>query len=80
MRFVLGMEAEAAGGGGTSPQRYREMVEQAMFAEEMGFASFLTSEQHFNTEISMTSAPECILGYIAAKTSTIDYGLRLLCC
>jgi alkanesulfonate monooxygenase SsuD/methylene tetrahydromethanopterin reductase-like flavin-dependent oxidoreductase (luciferase family) len=70
MRFVLGSEAEAAGGGYT-PERYHEMLEQARFAEEMGFTAFLTSEQHFNPAISMTSAPEVILGYLAATTSTI---------
>jgi alkanesulfonate monooxygenase SsuD/methylene tetrahydromethanopterin reductase-like flavin-dependent oxidoreductase (luciferase family) len=70
MRFVMGSEAEAAGGGYT-PERYHEMLEQAVYAEEMGFAGFLTSEQHFNPAISMTSAPEVLLGYLAAKTSTI---------
>jgi alkanesulfonate monooxygenase SsuD/methylene tetrahydromethanopterin reductase-like flavin-dependent oxidoreductase (luciferase family) len=65
------MEAEKAGGGGTSPERYREMIEQAVFAEEMGFTTFLTSEQHFNREISMTSEPTPILAYIAAKTTTL---------
>jgi alkanesulfonate monooxygenase SsuD/methylene tetrahydromethanopterin reductase-like flavin-dependent oxidoreductase (luciferase family) len=71
MKFVLGMEAEKAGGGGTSPERYREMIEQAVFAEEMGFTAFFTSEQHFNREISMTSEPTPILAYIAAKTTTL---------
>jgi alkanesulfonate monooxygenase SsuD/methylene tetrahydromethanopterin reductase-like flavin-dependent oxidoreductase (luciferase family) len=70
MRFVLGSEAEAAEGG-TSPQRYREMIEQAVFAEDMGFSSFITSEQHFNRQISMTSVPESILAFVAARTSTI---------
>jgi alkanesulfonate monooxygenase SsuD/methylene tetrahydromethanopterin reductase-like flavin-dependent oxidoreductase (luciferase family) len=71
MKFLLGMEAEKAGGGGTSPERYSEMIEQAVFAEQMGFAGFLTSEQHFNREISMTSEPTPILAYIAAKTTTL---------
>ncbi len=70
MRFVMGSEAEAAGGGYT-PERYHEMLEQAVYAEEMGFSAFLTSEQHFNPKISMTSAPEVLLGYLAAKTSTM---------
>ena len=70
MRFVMGSEAEAAGGGYT-PERYHEMLEQVQFAEQMGFSAFFTSEQHFNPAISMTSAPEVILGYLAAKTSTI---------
>ena len=70
MRFLFGSEAEDASGR-TSPQRYAEMVEQAQFAEQMGFTGFLTSEQHFNTAVSMTSAPECILAYVAAKTSTL---------
>jgi alkanesulfonate monooxygenase SsuD/methylene tetrahydromethanopterin reductase-like flavin-dependent oxidoreductase (luciferase family) len=65
------MEAEKAGGGGTSPQRYAEMVEQAVFAEEMGFSTFFTSEQHFNREISMTSEPTAILSYVAARTTKL---------
>lgn len=71
MKFHLISEAEKAGGGGTSPERYHEMVEQAVFAEEMGFGSFLTSEQHFNPTISMTSEPTPILAYIAARTTTL---------
>ena len=70
MKFLFGSEAEDTSGR-TSPQRYDEMVEQAQFAEQMGFTGFLTSEQHFNTAVSMTSAPECILAYVAAKTSTL---------
>jgi alkanesulfonate monooxygenase SsuD/methylene tetrahydromethanopterin reductase-like flavin-dependent oxidoreductase (luciferase family) len=70
MKFLFGSEAEDTTGR-TSPQRYAEMVEQAQFAEQMGFTGFLTSEQHFNTAVSMTSAPECILAFVAAKTSTL---------
>jgi alkanesulfonate monooxygenase SsuD/methylene tetrahydromethanopterin reductase-like flavin-dependent oxidoreductase (luciferase family) len=29
------------------------------------------SEQHFNPAVSLTSSPECVLAYVAAKTSTV---------
>jgi alkanesulfonate monooxygenase SsuD/methylene tetrahydromethanopterin reductase-like flavin-dependent oxidoreductase (luciferase family) len=37
----------------------------------MGFHGVRISEQHFNPAASRTSSPECILGYIAAKTSVV---------
>jgi alkanesulfonate monooxygenase SsuD/methylene tetrahydromethanopterin reductase-like flavin-dependent oxidoreductase (luciferase family) len=70
MKFILSTEAEAAEGG-TSPERYAEIVEEAQFAEEMGFHGWSTSEQHFNKAASMTSAPECILPFVAARTSKL---------
>jgi alkanesulfonate monooxygenase SsuD/methylene tetrahydromethanopterin reductase-like flavin-dependent oxidoreductase (luciferase family) len=68
---MLGSEADLPPGSGTLAQRYEEMLEEALFAEEMGFHGVRFSEQHFNPILSLTSAPECIMGWIAAKTTKV---------
>jgi len=57
----------------------RNTVDQAVFAEEMGFDSFWTVEHHFLDEFSHCSNPEILYGAIAARTSKlrIGYGVRL---
>ena len=52
--------------------RLRAMVEQAVVAEEAGFAGVAIGEHHFTRYI--VSAPELLLAGVAARTST----LRLL--
>ncbi len=54
-------------------------VDQAVFAEQMGFHSFWTVEHHFLDEFSHCSNPEILYGAVAARTSTlrIGYGVRL---
>ncbi|MEZ4215924.1 MAG: LLM class flavin-dependent oxidoreductase [Myxococcota bacterium] len=57
----------------------RNTVEQAVFAEQMGFHSFWTVEHHFLDEFSHCSNPEVLYGAVATRTSTlrIGYGVRL---
>lgn len=57
----------------------KNTIEQAVFAEEMGFDSFWSVEHHFLDEFSHCSNPEVLYGAIAARTSTlrIGYGVRL---
>lgn len=57
----------------------RNAVDQAVFAEQMGFHSVWTVEHHFLDEYSHCSNPEVLYGAIAARTSTlrIGYGVRL---
>ena len=57
----------------------RHCVDQAVFAEQMGFHSVWTVEHHFLDEYSHCSNPEVLYGAIAARTSTlrIGYGVRL---
>ena len=50
---------------------FHEVVEQVVFAEEMGFDAFWTVEHHFLDEFSHCSAPEVLYGVIAAKTKKI---------
>ncbi len=61
MRFGIIQEAHWA-----TPQRYGDMLEEAAFAEEMGFDSWGTSESHFLGR--GVSSPEVLLGAVAART------------
>jgi alkanesulfonate monooxygenase SsuD/methylene tetrahydromethanopterin reductase-like flavin-dependent oxidoreductase (luciferase family) len=55
-------------------------VDEAVFADRMGFHSFWTVEHHFTDALSTCSAPEVIFGHLAAKTENmrIGHGVRLL--
>lgn len=57
----------------------KNTIDQAVFAEEMGFHSFWTVEHHFLEEFSHCSNPEVLYGAVAARTSTLrlGYGVRL---
>ncbi len=59
---------------------YQQVVAQVQLGERMGFSSCWTVEHHFLSEYSHCSAPEVLLGYLAAKTSTmrIGHGVALL--
>ena len=52
----------------TSYIRYKDLVDEAVQAERMGFDFWGTTENHFG---ELVSAPEVFFGYIAAKTSRI---------
>lgn len=58
--------------------RLRAMVEQAVVAEEAGFAGVAIGEHHFTRYI--VSAPELLLAAVAARTSTLrlSTGVTLL--
>jgi alkanesulfonate monooxygenase SsuD/methylene tetrahydromethanopterin reductase-like flavin-dependent oxidoreductase (luciferase family) len=59
------------GAAPVSPQRrIAEMVDEAVFAEEMGFDFFGLAEVHFS-EIMTMSAPDVVLGLIAGRTKRI---------
>jgi alkanesulfonate monooxygenase SsuD/methylene tetrahydromethanopterin reductase-like flavin-dependent oxidoreductase (luciferase family) len=62
----------------TQAERLRAMVEQAVVAEEAGFAGVAIGEHHFTRYI--VSAPELVLASIAARTSTLrlSTGVTLL--
>lgn len=65
---------------GKEQQKFKETIEQAVFAEKMGFHSFWSVEHHFLDEMSHSSNPEILYGAIAALTTTLrlGYGVRLL--
>jgi alkanesulfonate monooxygenase SsuD/methylene tetrahydromethanopterin reductase-like flavin-dependent oxidoreductase (luciferase family) len=70
MRLMVATEAETPLGT-THHRRYKEVLEEAKFAEEMGFHTWGTSEQHFMSPLSCVSAPEVLYGTVAAITSRI---------
>ena len=82
MRFGLLQEAHFPRGVSLE-RRYAEMVEEAVLAEEHGFAVYALSEQHFGyspdwppervgpVSRATVSAPDVFLSYVAARTSRI---------
>jgi alkanesulfonate monooxygenase SsuD/methylene tetrahydromethanopterin reductase-like flavin-dependent oxidoreductase (luciferase family) len=59
---------------------YKNVLEQAVLGDELGFHSFWTVEHHFLEEFSHCSNPEVLYGAVAARTRNlrIGYGVRLL--
>ena len=70
MRFIMMSEC-ATEPGTTQHRRFRDMVTEAVFAEEMGFYGWGTSEHHFFNDMCVTSAPECLFTAVAMRTHRI---------
>lgn len=68
MRFIMLTECETQRGE-THHRRYWDMVEEAVFAEEMGFDAWGTSEHHFFSDIAVAPSPECLFTAVAMRTS-----------
>ena len=70
MKFGL----EQSGGSPLGPynyyHRYKDLVDEAVFAERMEFDFWGTTEQHFSPKGSI-SAPEVFFPYLAARTHRI---------
>jgi len=47
----------------------QEIMEEAVFAEQAGFHGYAMSEQHFASGEAITSAPEIVLPFVAARTT-----------
>jgi alkanesulfonate monooxygenase SsuD/methylene tetrahydromethanopterin reductase-like flavin-dependent oxidoreductase (luciferase family) len=60
-------------------QAYKEALEQAILADQLGFHAAWSVEHHFLEELSHCSNPEVLYGAIAARTKNIriGYGVRL---
>lgn len=60
-------------------QAYRQVLEQAILGDRLGFHGVWTVEHHFLEEFSHCSNPEVLYGAIAARTTNIriGYGVRL---
>jgi alkanesulfonate monooxygenase SsuD/methylene tetrahydromethanopterin reductase-like flavin-dependent oxidoreductase (luciferase family) len=60
-------------------QAYKDTLEQAILADQVGFHAFWTVEHHFLEEYSHCSNPEVLYGAVAARTRNlrIGYGVRL---
>ncbi|MBM7242547.1 LLM class flavin-dependent oxidoreductase [Rhodococcus fascians] len=72
MRFIFMSEGETPAGH-THEHRYRELIDEVLLAEDVGFDAFGTSEQHVAIGTATTSAPEVIYPYLMAKTSRIRF-------
>lgn len=72
MRFIFMSEGETPPGA-SYEHRYRELVDEVLLAEEVGFDAFGTSEQHVAIGTATTSAPEVMYPYMMALTSRIRF-------
>src|SRR5690349_21342087 len=59
-------------------QRYRDTLEQAVYAEALGFESVWPVEQHFNQIQSALPCPTLLLAAIASRTTTLRLGTAIV--
>src|SRR5216683_2053100 len=64
--------------GQSAVQRYRDTIEQAAHAEALGFESVWPVEQHFDTDLSILSAPLLMLAAVAERTRTLRLGIAII--
>jgi len=80
VQFSMIFEAQLADANPAGEQRViRDCVEQAVFAEEMGFDRVWAVEHHCLKWYAHMSAPEVFLTWVAAKTSRIRVGHGVVC-
>jgi alkanesulfonate monooxygenase SsuD/methylene tetrahydromethanopterin reductase-like flavin-dependent oxidoreductase (luciferase family) len=80
MKFSMIFEAQVEfGTPDVERQQILNCVDQAVFAEEMGFDGIWAVEHHSLVEYSHMSAPEIFLAAVAAKTSRIRVGHAAVC-
>ncbi|MBK7947995.1 MAG: LLM class flavin-dependent oxidoreductase [Deltaproteobacteria bacterium] len=73
MKFDVFSEAQRVGPRDEGAL-YRDVLEQARLADELGFATWWMVEHHGAGEYSYSSAPELILAWIATQTDRIRLG------
>ncbi|MDI2098915.1 LLM class flavin-dependent oxidoreductase [Ruicaihuangia caeni] len=69
MRVGLLQEGDLV--GTTVAERYHQMIKEVKLADELGFSTWGTSEQHFSPPHFSVAAPEVLYSAIAAQTSSI---------
>ena len=80
MKFSMIFEAQIADPTPAKErQTYLDSIEQAVYAEEMGFDGVWAVEHHGLEHYSHMSAPELFLATVAAKTSRIRIGHGAVC-
>ncbi len=80
MKFSMIFEAQVEyGTPDVERQQILNCIDQAVFAEEMGFDGIWAVEHHALVEYSHMSAPEIFLSAVAAKTSRIRVGHAAVC-
>ena len=63
---------------GAEQQRLREITEQVVLAEEMGFEHVWLVEHHFLTEWAHSSAPEVMLAVLSQHTTKMRLGFGVV--
>lgn len=80
MKFSIIYEAQMVDTSRENEARvFRDMVEQVLFAEKLGFHCIWSVEHHCLSQYAHLSAPETFLAYIAGKTSRIHVGHGVVC-
>jgi alkanesulfonate monooxygenase SsuD/methylene tetrahydromethanopterin reductase-like flavin-dependent oxidoreductase (luciferase family) len=80
MQFSMIFEAQVADANPAGERRViRDCVEQAVYAEEMGFDRVWAVEHHCLKWYAHMSAPEVFLTWVAAKTSRMRIGHGVVC-
>src|ERR1700730_12146353 len=80
VKFSMIFEAQVEfGTPDVERQAVKNCVEQAVFAEEMGFDGVWAVEHHGLVEYSHMSAPEVLLTAVATRTSRIRVGHAAVC-
>ncbi len=69
MRVGLLQEGDLT--GTTTFDRYHQLIDEVTLADQLGFSTWGTSEQHFTPPSFSVSAPEVLYAAIAMRTSTI---------
>jgi natural product biosynthesis luciferase-like monooxygenase protein len=59
-------------------QRYRDTIDQAVYAEALGFESVWPVEQHFNPNLSILPSPLLLLAAIAERTRALRLGIAIV--
>src|SRR5580693_256999 len=77
MKFGLHYQMPCS--GSQSPvQRYRDTLEQAAYAETLGFVSVWPVEQHFNANLSIMASPLLMIAALAERTKTLRLGIAIV--
>jgi alkanesulfonate monooxygenase SsuD/methylene tetrahydromethanopterin reductase-like flavin-dependent oxidoreductase (luciferase family) len=75
VRFSILLEVQIAQ---PSPERERrtfhDCIEQVVLADQLGYHAVWATEHHGLFEFSHSSAPECLLSFVAARTKRIRVG------
>jgi alkanesulfonate monooxygenase SsuD/methylene tetrahydromethanopterin reductase-like flavin-dependent oxidoreductase (luciferase family) len=59
-------------------QRYRDTLEQAVYAEALGFESVWLGEHHFIADLSIMPAPLLLLAAVAQRTRSLRLGIAVV--
>jgi natural product biosynthesis luciferase-like monooxygenase protein len=59
-------------------QRYRDTLEQAAYAEALGFESVWPVEQHFDPDLSILPSPLLLLAALAERTRNLRLGIAIV--